>query len=175
MLSVGSNKWKVQFRIEKSKLVFFLISWNSDAHHRFESISRLETFLQSTKEVFQFIGIMKALMTIRQMLIWISICQPIEFTSNWKKRAFFVFYLISVSTNSFSVIITFIFLSKFTSIDLITCLGMIYVVAGSSAIISSLILAFFLRHKIDDIFNKLSNIYETSKYFVINCGDFNFL
>lgn len=108
---------------------------------------------------------MKPLMIIRQMLIWISICEPIESTRKWKKTMFFAFFVVLIPSQGFSVVASAFYLKRFISIDLEASLETIYPIAGSTCLIYTLMVAYFIRHEIDDIFDKLSNIYDASKQF----------
>lgn len=90
-------------------------------------------------------------------------CPSNENTSKWKERSFFVLFLVAITILMASGTASLVFFSKFVSIDLESSLDTLYPAAGSFGLVYTLVMVYFLRHKMDAIFVDLSNIYDTSK------------
>lgn len=106
---------------------------------------------------------MKPLKTLKQMLVWICVCQPNKITSKWKKRAFFANLLAGITIIMAAGTASLLFFLKFISIDLESSLDSLYPAAAGFGLAYTLLMAYLLRHKMNAIFDDLSNIYDTSK------------
>lgn len=106
---------------------------------------------------------MKPLISIQQMLIWVNVRKSDEFKGKWEEKAIFAFFLIAISFGMIAASASSVFFTKFISIDIEASLAAIYPVNNSLSFIYVLVVAYLMRHKIDDIFDKLSNIYDTRK------------
>lgn len=109
---------------------------------------------------------MEPLATNRQCLIWLCICPADESTDRWRKVAHII-CATSALTAIFSGFVSSVVCAwKFISIDVGRTMFAFTFLSGEIATLyMALIAMLLLRHKIDEIFKKLSMIYETRKCF----------
>lgn len=106
---------------------------------------------------------MKPLITVKETLTWLSICQPAEPTSKSKRIARIVFSMLIFTGNICGIIIH---LAHIFKIGLRDPEGSIFSFMGSVGYIGAtyiLATAFIFRYRIMIIFEQLSNIYDTCK------------
>lgn len=106
---------------------------------------------------------MQALATTQRLLTWLFICPFSKTTSTPKKIVYFLFTAIVCVANLCNFAANLAFTWKFISIDLE---GALFSFMGGCCGISNvyiMIIAFKLRHKINNIFKKLNLIYRNRK------------
>lgn len=106
---------------------------------------------------------MKPLATAQSIMIWFSFCSAKDFTSIWKKIASFVLFLLILIPNVCLATSSLVYVSKYLSIDLNGSVFAFMIVANHYTWVYFTIIAFFMRHKINGIFELLTTIYRTSK------------
>lgn len=99
----------------------------------------------------------------RQILTWLCLYSWDESTSKKKKVAIIIFTLSVFIANLCGVVASIVFFKRAFSVDMESCLYSIYQIAAFSNCIYVMIVAFFLRNRISDIFRRISDIQHTSK------------
>lgn len=107
---------------------------------------------------------MKPLVSVRQLFTWLCICTYDETSNEWKETA-----RIPIAIGNFAVlashfVVSYFFLKRFVEIDLPASLFALMCCCGDFSLLYILTTAFFLRHRVTEIFKKLSIIYNTCKY-----------
>lgn len=110
---------------------------------------------------------MEPLLTNRRVLRWLCGYSASETDSEWIKLAYFILTLVIFLANSTSAISSAVFVWENVSIDLEESLYAVAQVCGSSAVTYVSILIFLLRHKITATINRLSEIYNESKFYIL--------
>lgn len=102
---------------------------------------------------------MSRLRTFRQILKWFAIHRLDPNDSKWRKIIVFAFFVASISLHLFSFYSTLSFFVTFLSSDMKISLNCLYAFVGAINIVYSLLSMFFLRHKVNDIFDELTMIF----------------
>lgn len=111
---------------------------------------------------------MKPLAINRQMLVWLHLC-PDEVPSS-KRNKFNRLIRIVIFPAIFAILLIYVvssvaFFRKNVSANLEQSLHSVFQFVGASSVLYILVIAFCLRHKISDVLQQLSMIYEESKFF----------
>lgn len=102
---------------------------------------------------------MRPLVTSQNVLTWLCV-----FATKSNKKYFYIAITFLVIILILSGIFTsFTYLWKYISVDLDSSLYALFQVAGYSSAFYSTVVTAYMRHEIVAIFEKLSNIYKTSK------------
>lgn len=102
---------------------------------------------------------MVPLKKFQQMLKWVCVYRSDDSMSN-KKKMFFSFFLVaSVIINTVSAFASTKYFITFFSYDLESCLNCPYQLAAALSLAYSLLSMYFLRHKVIDVFDKLSVLF----------------
>lgn len=102
----------------------------------------------------------KPLETNRRVLIWLCMFLPDETASKREKLTYIVFTVCGVCTILSMLAASVTFFVKFVSIDLEESLYALVKISAYLCLTYMMIVVFILRHKISDIFEKLSTIYD---------------
>lgn len=106
---------------------------------------------------------MTPLVTNKRVLVWLNLCSPDDETVEWKRIGFaFVGFIVLISTLS-DMLASVAFMLKYISINLEESLYALFQIFGFGSITYAIIVTFFQRHKIREIFQGLSEIYNESK------------
>lgn len=106
---------------------------------------------------------MQPLTTNKQILIWLSAYPVDETNSKWKKIACGIFSVLVFFGNLSALAASVAYFMKFMSIDLGESLCALLQISGFGSSLFMMLIAVILRHKIKNIFEQLSEIYEMSK------------
>lgn len=104
--------------------------------------------------------------TTKWVMTWTCMYPPSEPSSIWQKIAYKVSGVILFGVNVFAVAVCAAFIWKFITINLAEAL---FTFVGIVAFIASfycMLIAYFLRHRVRNIFVQLSTIYEASTYLI---------
>lgn len=91
--------------------------------------------------------------------MWLGMCVPDKFTSRKIRIAYVGVASVVFALNLFCVLSNAAFFVEFISVDLKSALFAFMTISGFLAMLYTLINAFNLRYKINEIFEKLSEIY----------------
>lgn len=105
---------------------------------------------------------MTRLRTFRLILKWVAIYQLDPDELKWKKIISLVFFVASVILQIWSIQSSLLFFVTFLSIDLEISVDCLYGLVGALNTMNLLLSMFFLRHKVNDIFDKLTAIFAQS-------------
>lgn len=115
---------------------------------------------------------MQPLQTNRRILVWLWLCSESETRNKFKKLLSISFTFIVVASITFGLISSANYLWRFLSIDLQGSLFALYQSAGFLSILYAFVVMFISRHKIDAIFDDLTQIYRDSEFLVIFIQNF---
>lgn len=104
---------------------------------------------------------MKPLLTIQRVLIWHCMC-PSDSTE--KKSKYLLFTCVNLIIMAFGLLANIKIFVNFMEIDLDELLYGLFLFSAYVALANVMFAAFILRHKIGEIFEKLSKIYESRKF-----------
>lgn len=119
----------------------------------------------------------KPLELSRQILIWLCMCPPDMQTSSWQKVVYALFTLTVFSATVSTLVASVIFFLEFVLVDLAESLHGFANGIASIGLCHLMIVAFILRYKISFIFEQLSTVYSSGKYYnweVWKKSDFGF-
>lgn len=119
---------------------------------------------------------MKPLATARSIMTWFRFCSASDSTGVCQKMLYFSLFSIILITNLCCVISSMVFVLKYLSTDLNGSMYAFMIVATVFTWICAATIAFFIRHKIRDLFKNLATIYWKCKWLQIeiNSKDFYF-
>lgn len=103
---------------------------------------------------------MKPIAIDQRILTWLCVLPAEENTSKWKKRAYILLVLGLIVANITVFSSSLIYAMKFISIDLQRTMIVSPQVIAAIPMANTIVVTFFLRHKIPPIFEKLSKFYE---------------
>lgn len=103
---------------------------------------------------------MKPFFTTQRVLVWFVVCPADKNSNRWKKIAYHIFTLVTFFSILFAYFAYFV---KFKSIHLDTSLYAVLMSIFVSGLIFLSMVMFAYRHKISNLMNKLSDIYNSSK------------
>lgn len=106
---------------------------------------------------------MQPLATTRQVMTWLSICPADESTNSWQKRAYKAHTWAVLIINFTAVSAGLTFCMEFFQTDFDSSTFAFMAAAGECGAIYFWIVAFQMRRQIDEIFKKLSTIYNDSE------------
>lgn len=106
---------------------------------------------------------MKPLVTIERALVWLCLCSPDKATSKWKMLVCAFLGLITFTSTLSDMLASVAFMLKFISIDMEESLYALFQIFGFGSITYAIIVTFFQRHRMRDLFRGLSKIYSASK------------
>lgn len=106
---------------------------------------------------------MRPLSMIQQVLVWLCMHPFRENMQKWKKCTCFAFSLVGFIVNLCTVISSVAFFLKIVSVNFEESLYALMQICPFISVLNITIATFFLRNRIGEIFEKLFNIYETSK------------
>lgn len=106
---------------------------------------------------------MRPLETNKVMLKWLYLYPTDESTSVWRKLAYLCFSLNIFGSLICTVIASVPFVIKYKSTDLENCLFALSQMFACSNMSYMVMIAFFMRHKIADVYKHLAMIYDASK------------
>lgn len=106
---------------------------------------------------------MKTLHTIKRIMIWMCLCAPDKTSRSRLKGAYFMFALIIFILNLSGLVAHVAFVYKFLLTDLDGSMFAFLGILGFAGTTFVMIIIFFLRHKMKILFNKFSEIYDTSE------------
>lgn len=111
---------------------------------------------------------MMPLKTTRRVLMWLCAWPPSQEISVWKKIGYIVFALIVFGFAVIPVMFDIYLLTiSLRTGELETCFLAIYQMSVSANTAYACVLIFHLRTKINDIFVKLTDLYDTRKHLLI--------
>lgn len=94
---------------------------------------------------------------------WLGLCSFDKNTSKWKEFAYFMFYFTLFLSFVGVILASVAFVMIFLSIDLEGSLHALFQVSAYTGLVYVTAVAFFVRHRITHIFEKLTVIYRKSK------------
>lgn len=103
---------------------------------------------------------MKPLATSQRVLTWLCLLPPDNNISEWTKRSYMAFALAIIVGALVLLVSSIMYVVKFISIDFQDTSIAISAGFGAVAMVNSIIVAIYLRHKIPPMFEQLSRIYE---------------
>lgn len=106
---------------------------------------------------------MRPLSMIQQVLVWLCMHPFREKMNKWKKCACVAFSLFGFIVNLCTVISSVAFFLKIFSVNFEESSYTLMQICPFISVVNVIIAAFFLRNRIGEIFEKLFNIYATSK------------
>lgn len=106
---------------------------------------------------------MKPLVTIKRILIWLCMCPPEKSTIEWKKKAFSSFASVVLISFLFALMAHVTYIAKFLKTDFPGCLFAFLGVCGFWGVMYIMTTAFIMRQKMNSVFEKLTEIYDSSK------------
>ena len=107
---------------------------------------------------------MEALKTVKEMLTWISVCQPNELTSNSKKITRLVFSQLIFAGHLYGFLAHLAYIFKIGLNDLEGSVNAFMGTVGFICVTYVLTTVFIFRERIEAIFKQLSEIYNTRKF-----------
>lgn len=106
---------------------------------------------------------MEPLYTIKRMLIWMYMCKSEKIANKWSKVTYFTFGLVTLLSNLSALAAHFAYIYRFLSTDLKGSLFAFIGIFGFCGVSYVMITALFLRERMNNIFEKLSEICNTCK------------
>lgn len=106
---------------------------------------------------------MKPLEMNRRVLTWLCVYPASENTSKSTKTLYVIFTLIILSGNLIGLGLSIDYFLKSASTDLEDSLYALFQILATAKMSYTMIVAYFLRHRITAIFVSLSDIYDASK------------
>lgn len=108
---------------------------------------------------------MKPLVTNYRVLTWLCVCPPQDAIS-WSRKLAYITLIIAISMGSVIIIATSVaFFTRALPVDLEQCLFSLDQIVGYFGLTYLIVVAFFLRREIAELFGSLGRIYEASKIF----------
>lgn len=104
--------------------------------------------------------------TSRRVLTWFRVCPPDENATKWNKYAYLAFTTIALLIHLCSFASDGIFFLKFLSTDMEHALMGLLQFFGNGAMAYSIVIMLVFRHKINAIFESLSEIQKMRKKLV---------
>lgn len=112
----------------------------------------------------QILGNMKPFTTDQRILTWLCVIPAPQNTSMWKKQVYTALALSLMLANLSNLSSSVMFIVKFLSINLQAALIALHQVLATIPMANTIIMAFFYRHKIPPVFDKLTHIYKKRMY-----------
>lgn len=107
---------------------------------------------------------MEPLVSVKELFTWLCI-RPVDGTiSEWKKTARVPIAIANLAVMVSHFTASLVFFIRFVTTDLPGSLFAFMCCCGDFSIVYILITAFILRHRVNEIFEKLSAIYSACKY-----------
>lgn len=106
---------------------------------------------------------MKPLVTNQLVLTWLCVFPANEETSKWKKLAYVTLTFVTIVSMMCAIVGSVAFLMEYASADLKLALYTLYPITAGGSMLYACIIVFFKRHRMPIIFEKLANIYQSSK------------
>lgn len=103
----------------------------------------------------------------RRVWTWIGLCSFDENPSKWKNMLYFMLNMILSTSFVGAIFASGAFVMAFLPTDLEGSLHALFQVTAYTGLVYVVIVAFIVRHKITDIFSKLTEIYEQSKSLIL--------
>lgn len=104
------------------------------------------------------------LKTNQHVLKWLCVCETDNTVSKWKKLAHISFTVLIFMSNIILIPTSIAYLLNFISVDLEQSLYALFQLSGMCGITYMMIVAFILRHEINDLFGTLTDIYHDCEY-----------
>lgn len=103
---------------------------------------------------------MKPLKTTQRMLTWLRVLPANKNASKWQKCSYLALVLVLIITAIAVFSSSLLYVMKFKSVEFADTLMAFRQLVAATSMANSIVVAYFLRHKIPSIFDKLSEIYE---------------
>lgn len=113
---------------------------------------------------------MKPLVTSRRVLIWLCMCSSEKTASHSKKLAYAIFGFVSALSTATGSVASAVFVQKYVFTSLEVTLYVLMNLSGAIGLFYSWAVAFVARDGVDAIFERLSMIYNASKYEIPDCA-----
>lgn len=107
---------------------------------------------------------MRPLVATQRVLVLLLVCPADENSSRWEKIANHVFTFAMFFTLLFAIPAYMAYFWKFKSVELETSLFAAMLSNNVSGLVFLSVVMFAFRHKISDLLNKLSDIYDSRTY-----------
>lgn len=107
---------------------------------------------------------MEPLSTTKRMLIWLCMYPAHESSSRWRKTVYCAFGLTIFGINLFTLLVHLAFFIKFVSSDVFGSVFAFMAMDAVTAMCYTMVIAFIMRHQIQNIFEQLTKIYTNCKY-----------
>lgn len=111
---------------------------------------------------------MRPLSTTKQILIWLCMYPAHESSSRWRKTAYCAFGLAIFCINLFTLFAHLAFFIKFVSSDVYGSFFAFMAMDAVTGMCYTMMIAFIMRHQIQNIFERLAKIYK-------DCESFEFM
>lgn len=104
------------------------------------------------------------MVTSRRVLTWLNIYPVEENSSKWQKILYGIILSMDIFILTFFVTANAIFIYKYVTVNFEYSLFAFYLITVEISMVCTVLMAYFIRHKIKNIFTKLMRIFDECKY-----------